>query len=126
MIDSMRIMAKWRENLIGFSDEQTDLLMGRLIRYGFDGELKYTNDPLIDNKLIDLSTEVDNLIAYDEKMKLQGSKGGRPSSLDDRKIWQLFNEGKTANEICEILGIKAKTTLYSRLGWKERKNPNFL
>ena len=127
MIESMRIMAKWSENLIGFSDEQTDLLMGKLVRYGLYGELKYTGDPLVDNKLNDLTTEVDNLVAYDREKQEQGKKGGRPSELDDKVIWKMVNEkGLTAKQICAELGIKSPTTLYSRLGWKMRNNPDFI
>ena len=123
----MRIMAKWSENLIGFSDEQIDILMGKLVRYGLYGELKYTGDPLVDNKLNDLTTEVDNLIAYDADRQGQGKKGGRPSELNDVEIWKLYNYNKlSAKQICEQLGIKSATTLYSRQGWKMRNNPDFI
>ena len=50
--------------------------------------------------------------------RARGRKGGRPKSLDDKKIellYKLYDEREhTAKEICGILGI-SKSTLYSYL-----------
>ena len=51
--------------------------------------------------------------------RARGRKGGRPKSLDDKKIswaYQLYDAKEhTIKEICEILGI-SKSTLYTYLG----------
>jgi len=54
--------------------------------------------------------------------RARGRKGGRPKSLNDKKVklaYQLYDERKhTVKEICDILGI-SKPTLYAYL--RQRK-----
>ena len=59
-----------------------------------------------------------------EQDRANGRKGGRPQSIDNRRIWELAKDGKTGIEISSELGIP-KTTIYSSEGWRQRKNINY-
>ena len=72
-----------------------------------------------------LKGRIDNNI-YEYEKKVEMSKtAGRKKKVDDRQIYDMAREGKTASQIALELGC-SKATVDKNEGWKNRKIDNFI
>ena len=121
----MVVMKDWLDQVEKRANqEQKYELCYKLLRYGIYEEYEESGDPLV-NVLMDMYLpQVDAMQeAYDIKVS-NAQKGGRPSTIDNKQIWTLAKQGFSGTDIASKLGIP-KTTVYSSLGWKNRKEENY-
>ena len=61
---------------------------------------------------------------YKEKVNMSKT-AGRKKKTDDKQIYDLAHQGKTAKEVAEILGI-GKSTVEHSDGWTQRNQDEFI
>lgn len=127
MADSMLITKDWLEKLKSRTNEaQYQEVCAKILDYGIFGEYNESADALVNVHLDWLLPQIDMVNSKYQERVNRGKKGGRASNIDDREIWKLAHDEKLkGREIAERLGIP-ESTLFSRRGWKERKDANFL
>lgn len=125
MIDTFVMRGEWIDNIDTLPLEMQDKVLAEIVRYGTGKETKYNNDPIIFSIVNGYKGSIKNSINEYEK-KLEMSKtAGRKKKLDDQKVYELAREGKTAQEVAEILGV-SKSSIDKSEGWKNRKREEFV
>lgn len=92
-----------------------------IAEYGCHGNCEYKNIVMssVFDKLI--KPDIDRAQAkYREKVEA-GQNFGRKKQVYDDDVAQLAKEGRSAQEIAEILGVKP-SIIYHNEAWKNRKN----
>ena len=123
MRDKMVVMTKWLENLNCTEDQKKEICY-RIFMYGCMEEYVPSDDPAVSVAMDFILPQIDSMQESYENRIAGGRLNGRPTGLDAEEIWRLAQE-MSGIAIAEKLGVP-KTTLYSNIGWKERKNKNFL
>jgi hypothetical protein len=116
----MVVMKDWLDQIEKrCNEEQLKDFCYRMIKYGIYEEYKESEDALV-NVLIDMYfPQIDAMQeAYEAKVS-QAQKGGRPSKLDHKMVWNLAKQGYNGSDIATKLGVP-KTTIYSSPGWRKR------
>lgn len=108
------------------NEEQKKEIVWAIVKYGLEEEYNKTDDPVVNMALDFILPQIDNMKDKYNSQIEQGKKGGRPKTIDDAEIWRMAHEeGLNGSEIASRLGVP-KSTVYSTVGWKERKNNDFI
>lgn len=123
ILNSFVFYANWREYIKSLSNEEDKYqLLNTIMEYGVTGEYDEEKlSPMVKNVfesmikgMIDRSKKnYQNSIEY-------GKTHGRPKTVDDYEIVQLFKSGMKAKDIAKTLGI-SEAAVYHSEGWKKRK-----
>lgn len=120
MADTFVVYGEWLDNIKTLPQEQQDKIIADIVRYGTRRETLYDDDPFICSMVNMLKGRIDaNIFAYEQKIKMSKS-AGRKKRYNDEMIYDLAQQGKTAEEIAKELGC-SKSTIDKSNGWKNRK-----
>lgn len=114
----------WRDFIKGLSSQADQLqLMTAIIDYGVTGEYdELAMSPMVRNTF---NTMIKPAIYRSQKNYADsveyGKSHGRPRTINDDKIRDLFKKGMKADAIAKELGISV-TSVYHSDGWKNRKD----
>lgn len=114
----------WRDFIKGLSSQADQLqLMTAIIDYGVTGEYdELAMSPMVRNTF---NTMIKPAIDRSQKNYADsveyGKSHGRPRTINDDKIRDLFKKGMKADAIAKELGISV-TSVYHSDGWKNRKD----
>ena len=125
MIDTFVFYGEWLDNIKDLPVEEQDKIIADVVRYGTRKELQDENDTYTAAIVKMLKGRIDNNI-YEYEKKLEMSKtAGRKKKVNDKQIYDMAREGKTASQIALELGC-SKATVDKNEGWKNRKIDDFV
>lgn len=125
MAESFVFRAEWLDSISTLPIETQDKIIADMIRYGSRRETLYDDDPLVFSLVNMVKGRIDDSINKYE-MKVEMSKtAGRKKMLNDKRVFELAKEGKTAQQIADELGV-SKSSIDKCEGWKNRKNEEFV
>ena len=125
MIDTFIMRGEWIENIATLPLDMQDKVLAEIVRYGTRQPTMYDDDPIIFSIVNGYKGSIDNSI-NDYERKVEMSKtAGRKKKIDDKKVYELAREGKTAQEVADELGV-SKSAIDKNEGWKNRKNDEFV
>jgi len=125
MVNTFIFHGDWIDHISNLSYDQQKEIVMRIVMYGTEhGDLP-TDDPVVEAAFNFVKGSIDRSKEKYEYNMAQGQKGGRPMKKNDAKIYILAQEGYTATQIGQSLGISASTVQHSE-GWKNRKDKEFL
>lgn len=111
---------EWLDSIAGLPVEQQDKVIAEIVRYGTGCELAYEDDPVIMAFVNLLKSRIDfSKNKYNQKIEMSKS-AGRKKKVDDEKILRLAREGKSAQQIADMLGC-SKSSIDHSEGWRNRK-----
>ena len=113
MANTFVFYGEWIDNIKDLPIEEQDKIIADIVRYGTRKELQHENDTYASAIVNMLKGRIDNNIYEYEK------------KVDDRQIYDMAREGKTASQIALELGC-SKATVDKNEGWKNRKIDNFV
>lgn len=105
----------WLENIKGLPLDEQDKVIADIVRYGTGCDLRYGDEAHV----AALVNMVKDRIDFSKDKYEKKSFGGSKKKVDDAAIKELAEQGKTAVEIAEILGISKSAVDHSE-GWKMR------
>lgn len=115
---------EWIRNIETLPLDMQDKILAEIVRYGTRQATRYDDDPVIFSIVNGYKGSIDNTISgYEKKMEMSKS-AGRKKKVDDRRIYELAREGKTAQEVADELGV-SKSSIDKSDGWKNRKSNEF-
>lgn len=125
MANTFVFYGEWIDNIKDLPIEEQDKIIADIVRYGTRKELQHENDTYASAIVNMLKGRIDNNI-YEYEKKVEMSKtAGRKKKVNDKQIYDMAREGKTANQIALELGC-SKATVDKNEGWKNRKIDNFV
>lgn len=123
MADKMTFMAKWLEDIradenLDVTEQELAYIVYAAVVYGISSE-KINIGAIFGNEFKFLNMAMPNI--YGQIDNIQSYNPNRKSEYDSDAIKDLRLEGKTAKQICEILGYDTSkaNSLTSNKGWKE-------
>ena len=127
MADTMVVTKNWLEKIKKRTNQQQyNEICAKILDYGIFEEYEESEDNLVNSHLDWLLPQIDLMRDKYEHMIEQGKKGGRPSTLDNKQIWKMYNvDGMKGVEIAKKLGIPP-STLYSTESWKKRNDKDYI
>lgn len=125
MVDTFVIRGEWLNNIETLPLEMQDKIIAEIVRYGTRNATHYDDDPIIFSIVNGYKGRIDSSIE-DYTKKLEMSKtAGRKKKIDDRAIYDLARQGKTAEQIANDLNC-SKSSIDKSEGWKNRKVDGFV
>ena len=125
MIDTFVFYGEWLDNIKDLPVEEQDKIIADVVRYGTRKELQHENDTYTSAIVNMLKGRIDkNIYEYEKKVEMSKTAGSK-KKVDDRQIYDMAREGKTASQIALELGC-SKATVDKNEGWKNRKIDNFV
>ena len=124
MIDTFIFRREWLDNIKSLPIEQQDKIVAEIVRYGVDLEPQHMDDPVIGAFVNMVKGSISfSKDKYEQKV-LNGKTVGRKKKVDNQEIYNLAREGKSANEIAEIIGC-SKSSIDHSEGWRQRDKAEF-
>jgi hypothetical protein len=96
-----------------------------MLKYGLKGEYQESNDSAVNVAMNFITPQIDAMQEEYDKQVAKGKTGGRPTTVDNKLIWTMAQDGKSGTQIADELKVP-KTTIYSSQGWKQRNNKVYL
>ena len=125
MIDTFVMREEWIDNISTLPAELQDKVLADIVRFGTGRPTLYDRDPIVFSLVNGYKGSMTNT-TNEYLKKLEMSKtAGRKKKIDDRKIYELAKEGKTAQEVADALGV-SKSAIDKSDGWRNRKNEEFV
>lgn len=125
MIDTFVMRGEWIDNIATLPADIQDKVLADIVRFGTGRPTLYDNDPIIFSLVNGYKGSMTNTTNEYLKKVEMSKTAGRKKKIDDKKIYALAREGKTAQEVADTLGV-SKSTIDKSDGWKNRKNEEFV
>lgn len=115
----------WLEAIESMPIDVQDKIIADFVRYGLQMDLQHTDDSTVFSFVNLLKGRIDaNITSYLNKVNMSKS-GGRKKKINSEEVYKLGKEGKTSQEIADLLGC-SKSAIDHDEGWKQRKNTEFV
>lgn len=125
MIRNFIFLGVWYDKLMEISDEEMRKdFAWRIIKYGATGELDLTDNAFANLLLKNICGYIAEKKVDYSKKALKGKTGEERRSFDVDNLRKLIAEGRTAENIAEILGV-TRNVVYHNSVWKNRKKYDF-
>ena len=126
MITSFVVYQNWISSIVDASMpvEIQDKIIGDFVRYGVGLPPEHADDWQVTGYVNLLKQQIDYKKNEYETRIEQGKQGGRKKQFDNKIIYDMAREGKTATQISMELGC-SKSTIDKSEGWKHRKDEQF-
>ena len=125
MANTFVFYGEWIDNIKDLPVEEQDKIIADIVRYGTRKELQHENDTYASAIVNMLKGRIDNNI-YEYEKKIEKSKtAGHKKKVNNKQIYDMAREDKTASQIALELGC-SKATVDKNEGWKNRKIDNFV
>ena len=115
----------WLDNIQELPVDIQEKVIAEIVRYGTGRELEHTDDMIVSMAVNFVKKSIDFSKSKYEDKRTNGQNNGRVKKVNDYEVWKLASQGWTAQKVADELGV-SKATVDHSLGWKERKNPNFM
>ena len=120
MVETFIMRKEWLDNLGALDPALQDKIIADIVRYGVGVEPQHDNDPIVGAFVNMVKGSIDaSKRNYEQKVDMS-QKAGRRKKIDDKKIYDLAQEGLTAQEIADRLEI-SKSSVDKSKGWQGRK-----
>lgn len=120
MVETFIMRKEWLDNLIALEPELQDKIIADIVRYGVGAPACHESDPIVGAFVNMVKGSIDaSKRNYEQKVDMS-QKAGRRKRIDDKKIYELAQEGLTAQEIADRLEI-SKSSVDKSEGWRGRK-----
>ena len=124
MIETFIVHKEWLDNIAGLPVEMQDKIIADFVRYGVGLNLAHSEDPVTQSMVNMLKNRIDySKEQYAKKVEM-GKSAGRKKKLDDKQVYDLAREGRSASEVAELLGVSKSAVDHSE-GWRQRKQEGF-
>ena len=125
MANTFVFYGEWIDNIKDLPVEEQDKIIADVVRYGTRKELQHENDTYTSAIVNMLKGRIDkNIYEYEKKIEMSKT-AGRKKKVNDKQIYDMAREGKTASQIALELGC-SKATVDKNEGWKNRKIDDFV
>lgn len=120
MADTFIFRKEWLDSISELPISQQDQIISEFVRYGAGIELQHEDDPVVKSFVNMVKGRLDYSIdAYNKKVEASKT-AGRKKKIDDKQIYDLAKEGKSATQIADILNCSKSAVDHSE-GWRRRK-----
>jgi len=124
MIETFIVHKEWLDNIAGLPVEMQDKVIADFVRYGVGLNLEHSEDPVAQAMVNMLKNRIDfSKEQYAKKVEMSKS-AGRKKKVSDQQIYELAQDGRSALEIAEMLGVSKSAVDHSE-GWRNRKQEGF-
>ena len=124
MIETFIVHKEWLDNSAGLPVEMQDKVIADFVRYGVGLNLEHSEDPVAQAMVNMLKNRIDfSKEQYAKKVEMSKS-AGRKKKVSDQQIYELAQDGRSALEIAEMLGVSKSAVDHSE-GWRNRKQEGF-
>lgn len=115
-------LGEWMENIAEYPVELQDQIIADIVRYGTGKDLCHEEDLGVSMAVNFTKAAIDRAKDNYANRVAQGLTHGRKKLVDDRRIWELWQENNKlrAVDIAEIIGC-SKTSVEHSDGWRKRK-----
>ena len=119
-IDNFIFLGEWLNSIQNLDVDTQDKIIGEIVRYGANKAFEHADEPMIAMAVNFTKGAIDKAKKdYYEKI-VNGSKGGRKKTVDDKAVYELARQGKKSEEIAAELGV-SKSSVDHSIGWTKRK-----
>ena len=125
MTDTFIMRGEWIKNISTLPLEIQDKILAEIVRYGTRQPTQYDDDPVIFSIVNGYKGSIDNTISDYERKKEMSKTAGRKKKIDSEEVYKLSREGKSSQQIADLLGC-SKSTIDHDEGWRQRKNEEFV
>lgn len=124
-VDNFVFRKDWLEHIQTLPIETQDKVIAEIVRYGTGFSPEHADDLMITAVVNFTRGDIDS--TKDKyALRVEGGKNsGRKKQLNDEEVYKLARDGKSASDIASITGL-SYSSITKSVGWKERKNDNFL
>lgn len=120
MVETFIMRKEWLDNLGALDPALQDKIIADIVRYGVGADPQHESDPIVGAFVNMVKGSIDaSKRNYEQKVDMS-QKAGRRKKIDDKKIYDLAQEGLTAQEIADRLEI-SKSSVDKSKGWQGRK-----
>lgn len=124
-IETFVVHKEWLDSIAGLPRETQDRIIAEFVRYGCGLDPAHPEDAIAQSFVNILKNRIDYSKDQYAKKVAMGKTAGAKKKIDDRQIYELAQEGKTATEIATILNISKSSVDHSD-GWRKRRENEFV
>ena len=124
-IETFVVHKEWLDSIAGLPSETQDRIIAEFVRYGCGLDPAHPEDAIAQSFVNILKNRIDYSKDQYAKKVAMGKTAGAKKKIDDRQIYELAQEGKTATEIATILNISKSSVDHSD-GWRKRRENEFV
>lgn len=126
-----KVFENWYKTLeLLSSEEDREKFALAIIRAGFGQKINpgevFKDDARTADQLKTALAQIEKVIEASKASRENGTKGGRPVTVEDREIWEYCRDHpeQKGEEVAAHFGL-APWTLYKKAGWKNRKKDSW-
>ena len=124
-IETFVVHKEWLDSIAGLPCDIQDRIIAEFVRYGCGLDPAHPEDAIAQSFVNILKNRIDYSKDQYAKKVAMGKTAGAKKKIDDRQIYELAQEGKTATEIATILNISKSSVDHSD-GWRKRRENEFV
>ena len=124
-IETFVVHKEWLDSIAGLPCDTQDSIIAEFVRYGSGLDPAHPADAIAQSFVNILKNRIDYSKDQYAKKVAMGKTAGAKKKIDDRQIYELAQEGKTATEIATILNISKSSVDHSD-GWRKRRENEFV
>ena len=124
MIDTCILRGEWIDNVSTLPVDIQDKVLADIYRFGTGRPTLHDDDPIVFSLVNSYKGSMMNTTNEYLRKKEMSKTAGRKKKIDDKQIYDLAKDGKTAQEVADQLGI-SKSAVDKSDGWRNRKNEEF-
>ena len=124
-VETFIVHKEWLDSIAGLPNDTQDRIIAEFVRYGCGLDPAHPEDAIAQSFVNILKNRIDYSKDQYAKKVAMGKTAGAKKKIDDRQIYELAQEGKTATEIATILNISKSSVDHSD-GWRKRRENEFV
>ena len=124
-IETFVVHKEGLDSIAGLPCETQDRIIAEFVRYGCGLDPAHPEAAIAQSFVNILKNRIDYSKDQYAKKVAMGKTAGAKKKIDDRQIYELAQEGKTATEIATILNISKSSVDHSD-GWRKRRENEFV
>ena len=119
-MDTFIVHKEWLENISTLPVDVQDKVIAEFVRYGCEIDSEHKEDVVVQSFVNMVKSRIDYSKEQYEKKLVMSKTAGAKKKINDKEVYRLAQEGKSAKEIAEELGVSRSSIDHSE-GWRRRK-----
>ena len=119
-MDTFIVHKEWLENISTLPVDVQDKVIAEFVRYGCEIDSEHEEDVVVQSFVNMVKSRIDYSKEQYEKKLVMSKTAGAKKKINDKEVYRLAQEGKSAKEIAEELGVSRSSIDHSE-GWRRRK-----